>query len=46
METLMSKQQPTPQFALHVDGKAIGTAVGKQIETGTAQSQYTSYKVA
>jgi hypothetical protein len=46
MEILMSKQQPTPQFALHVDGKAIGTAVGKQIETGTAQSQYTSYKVA
>jgi hypothetical protein len=38
--------RPAPQFSLNVDGKAIGTAVGKQIETGTAQSQYTSYKVA
>jgi len=46
METLMNKQQTIPQFSLQVDGKAIGTAVGKQIETGTAQSQYTSYKVA
>jgi len=43
VNTLASK--PAPQFALHVDGKAIGAAVGKQIETGTAQSQYTSYKV-
>jgi hypothetical protein len=44
VNTLASK--PAPQFTLQVDGKAIGTAVGKQIETGTAQSQYTSYKVA
>ena len=44
VNTLASR--PAPQFSLQVDGKAIGTAVGKQIETGTAQSQYTSYKVA
>ena len=44
VNTLASR--PAPQFLLNVDGKAIGTAVGKQIETGTAQSQYTSYKVA
>jgi hypothetical protein len=38
--------KPTPQFALHVDGKQIGTAVGKQMETGTSQLQYTGYKIA
>jgi len=43
---LINRQQPTPQFALHVDGRAIGTAVGKQMETGTAQNQYTGYKIA
>ena len=43
---LINRQQPTPQFALHVDGKHIGTAVGKQMETGTSQLQYTGYKIA
>ena len=43
---LINRQQPTPQFALHVDGKQIGTAVGKQMETGTSQLQYTGYKIA
>jgi hypothetical protein len=42
----MSRPQPTPQFALHVDGRALGTAVGKQIETGTSQNIYTGYKMA
>ncbi len=31
---------------ISIDGKAIGTAVGKQMETGTAQMQYSSYKIA
>lgn len=44
--TAMNRQQPTPQFALHVDGRQIGTAIGKQMETGTAQNIYTGYKVA
>ena len=42
----MNRPQPTPQFALHVDGRQIGTAIGKQMETGTAQNIYTGYKVA
>ena len=29
-----------------LDGRALGTAVGKQQETGTAQNIYTGYKVA
>jgi hypothetical protein len=29
-----------------LDGRALGTAVGKQMETGTAQNQFTSYKIA
>jgi hypothetical protein len=29
-----------------LDGRALGTAVGKQMETGTSQLQYTSYKIA
>ena len=29
-----------------LDGKALGTAVGSQQETGTAQNIYTGYKVA
>jgi hypothetical protein len=29
-----------------LDGKALGTAVGKQQETGTAQNIYTGYKIA
>ena len=43
---ILNRQQPTPQFALHVDGRQIGTAIGKQMETGTAQNIYTGYKVA
>jgi hypothetical protein len=43
---LINRPQPTPQFALHVDGRAIGTAVGKQMETGTSQNIYTGYKIA
>jgi len=43
---ILNRQQPTPQFALHIDGRQIGTAIGKQMETGTAQNIYTGYKVA
>jgi len=43
---LVNRPQATPQFALHVDGRQIGTAVGSQMETGTAQMMKTSYKVA
>jgi anti-sigma factor RsiW len=43
---LVNRPQATPQFALHVDGRQLGTAVGKQMETGTAQNIYTGYKVA
>ena len=43
---ILNRQQPTPQLALHVDGRQIGTAIGKQMETGTAQNIYTGYKVA
>jgi hypothetical protein len=31
---------------ISIDGKAIGTAIGKQMETGTAQNIYTGYKIA
>jgi hypothetical protein len=31
---------------INIDGKAIGTAVGKQQETGTAQNIYTGYRMA
>jgi len=41
--TAMNRPQPSPQFALSVDGKQIGTAVGRQTETGTAQNMYTGY---
>jgi hypothetical protein len=43
---LINRPQATPQFALHVDGRQIGTVVGKQMETGTAQNIYTGYKIA
>ena len=46
VNSLINRPQLTPQFALHVDGRAIGTAVGNQMETGTAQNMTTSYKVA
>jgi len=40
---LVNRPQPTPQFALNVDGKQLGTVVGKQLETGMAQGMSTSY---
>jgi len=40
---LVNRPQPTPQFALHVDGRQLGTAVGQQLETGMAQGISTSY---
>jgi hypothetical protein len=43
---LVNKPQQTPQFALSVDGRILGTVVGNQMETGTAQNMSTSYKVA
>jgi hypothetical protein len=43
---LVNRPQATPQFALHVDGRQLGTVVGQQMETGTAQNIYTGYKVA
>jgi hypothetical protein len=43
VSNLINRQQPTPQFALHVDGKQLGTVVGKQIETGTAMNMFTGY---
>ena len=46
VSNLINRQQPTPQFALHVDGKQLGTVVGKQMETGTSQNIYTGYKIA
>jgi hypothetical protein len=41
--TAMNRPQPSPQFALSIDGKQIGTAVGRQTETGTAQNISTGY---
>jgi hypothetical protein len=43
---LINRPQPTPQFALHVDGRQLGTVVGQQMETGTAQNIYTGYRMA
>ena len=43
---LINRPQLTPQFALHVDGRQLGTVIGNQMETGTAQNMTTSYKVA
>jgi len=43
---LINRPQPTPQFALHVDGRQLGTVVGQQMETGTAQYIYTGYRMA
>jgi anti-sigma factor RsiW len=43
---LINRPQATPQFALHIDGKQLGTVVGKQQETGTAQNIYTGYRMA
>jgi len=38
-------RQPTPQFALNVNGEQIGAVVGKQQSTGTQQVMG-SYKLA
>ncbi len=46
VNNLVNRPQPTPQFALSVDGRQLGTIVGNQMETGTAQNMTTSYKVA
>jgi hypothetical protein len=43
---LINRPQATPQFALHIDGKQLGTVVGSQMETGTAQNIYTGYQMA
>jgi hypothetical protein len=43
---VMNRPQPTPQFALNVDGRQIGTAIGKQMETGTSQNISTGYTIA
>jgi hypothetical protein len=41
--TAMNRPLPTPQFALSVDGRQLGTVVGRQTETGTAQNISTGY---
>jgi hypothetical protein len=41
--TAMNRPQPSPQFALNVDGRQLGTVVGRQTETGTAQNISTGY---
>jgi hypothetical protein len=46
VNNLVNRPQPTPQFALSVDGRQLGTIVGNQMETGTAQNMTTSYKIA
>ena len=46
LEGILGRPQPTPQFALNIDGRQIGTAVGKQMETGTSQNISTGYKIA
>jgi hypothetical protein len=46
VSSLVNRAQPTPQFALTVDGKQLGTIVGKQMETGTSQLMSTSYELA
>jgi len=44
LTNIMTKQ-PTPQFALSVDGQRLGSVVGRQQETGTQQT-INSYKLA
>jgi len=46
VNNLVNRPQATPQFALHVDGRQLGTVVGQQMETGTAQNIHTGYKLA
>jgi len=46
VSNLVNRPQPTPQFALNVDGRILGTVVGKQMETGTSQIINTGYQLA
>ena len=43
---LINRPNPTPQFALNVDGRVLGTVVGSQMETGTSQVMNTGYELA
>ena len=43
---LVNRPNPTPQFALNVDGRTLGTVVGRQMETGTSQVMNTGYQMA
>ena len=43
---LVNRPNPTPQFALNVDGRTLGTIVGRQMETGTSQIINTGYQLA
>jgi hypothetical protein len=43
---LVNRPNPTPQFALNVDGRVLGTVVGRQMETGTSQVMNTGYQMA
>jgi hypothetical protein len=43
---LVNRPNPTPQFALNVDGRTLGTIVGRQMETGTSQVMNTGYQMA
>ena len=46
VSNLVNRPNPTPQFALNIDGRQIGTAIGRQMETGTSQSMNTGYQMA
>jgi hypothetical protein len=46
VNSLVNRPNPTPQFALNVDGRTLGTIVGRQMETGTSQIINTGYQLA
>ena len=46
VNNLVNRPNPTPQFALNVDGRTLGTVVGRQMETGTSQVMNTGYQMA
>jgi hypothetical protein len=46
VSNLVNRPNPTPQFALNVDGRTLGTVVGRQMETGTSQVMNTGYQMA
>jgi hypothetical protein len=46
VNNLVNRPNPTPQFALNVDGRTLGTVVGRQMETGTSQIINTGYQLA